>query len=77
MLRVMDGQAVTRSCMPNSQAFGLAVLMARTGLAPPAAHPVRLPPFAQVRHELERETVADRCHTGTKPGRRHASVRSA
>ena len=30
------------------KALGLAVLMARAGLAPPAAHPVRLPPFPQV-----------------------------
>jgi hypothetical protein len=32
-----------------SQALGLAVLMARTGLAPPAAKPVQLPPFSEVR----------------------------
>ena len=30
------------------QALGLAVLMARTGLAPPAAKPVQLPPFSEV-----------------------------
>ena len=35
--------------MVNLQALGLAVLMARTGLAPPAAKPVQLPPFSEVR----------------------------
>ncbi len=30
------------------QAFGLAVLMAKAGLAVPAAAPVRLPPFSKV-----------------------------
>ena len=30
------------------QAVGLAVLMAKAGLAVPAAHPVKLPPFSRV-----------------------------
>ncbi len=34
------------------QALGLAVLMSRAGVAPPAAAPVRLPPFPQVLADL-------------------------